>query len=78
MGQAVLLERGTQVRVKCASGRTAENVVWEDYGDVVLVCGKRQFERLSNGYVAPMPIGFRRVDVVATTVGAIGTPGASK
>lgn len=40
-----------------------ENVVWEDCGDVVMVCAKDQFDRLKGGYPAPMPIGFRREDV---------------
>ena len=44
-------------------GRTADNFVWEDCGDVVMVCGERQFERLRDGYPAPMPIGFKRADV---------------
>ena len=65
------LQKGTPVRVRCAYGRTAENVVWQDHGDVVMVCGRSQFERLSKGYDAPMPIGFRRADVVATTVNGI-------
>lgn len=60
-----ILERGTAVRVQCARGRTVENVVWEDHGEVVLVCGPAQFEHLRAGYPAPMPIGFRREDVAA-------------
>lgn len=58
------LQRGEAVRVRCASGELRENVVWEDYGGVVLVCAMDQFERLEKGYAAPMPIGFRRADVV--------------
>jgi hypothetical protein len=57
------LAKGTPVRVRCAFGRTAENFVWEDHGDVVLVCAAGQFDRLVKGYPAPMPIGFRRSDV---------------
>jgi hypothetical protein len=28
-----------------------------------MVCSKSQFERLRDGYPAPMPIGFKREDV---------------
>lgn len=54
---------GTPVRVRCAFGRTAANVVWHDFGAVVMVCAPDQFERLKLGYPAPMPIGFKREDV---------------
>lgn len=65
MVNSVLLEKGDLVRVRCASGNIRENIVWEDHGDVVMVCAKDQFERLCQGYAAPMPIGFRRGDVLA-------------
>lgn len=57
--------KGAVVLVRCANGDLRENVVWEDVGDVVLVCAKDQFERMHAGYSAPMPIGFRRSDVVS-------------
>lgn len=63
MENTVVLEKGATVRVRCASGDMRTNVVWEDYGAVVLVCAEDQFARLSGGYDAPMPIGFRRDDV---------------
>jgi len=63
MGTLSVLERGAQVLVRCASGDLRTNVVWEDHGAVVMVCAEDQFERLKGGYDAPMPIGFRRVDV---------------
>lgn len=72
MGQTSILEQGTRVNVSCAGGRTADVVVWEDHGDVVLVCGPDQFQRLAAGYAAPMPIGFKRADV-----GLVAPPGAS-
>lgn len=68
MGDQNLLGKGARVRVRCASGEVRDNVVWEDYGEVVMVCANEQFERLSKGYEAPMPIGFRRADVCAAVV----------
>ncbi len=59
------LDKGRVVKVRCASGETRENLVWEDFGAVVLVCAREQYERLVKGYRAPMPIGFRRADVIA-------------
>jgi hypothetical protein len=64
MEESKLLQRGTPVRVRCADGRYADDVVWEDFGDVVMVCGPDQYARLTGGYGAPMPIGFRREDVL--------------
>jgi hypothetical protein len=64
-GEDNLLDRGRAVRVRCASGETRENLVWEDFGAVVMVCAREQYERLIKGYSAPMPIGFRRADVFA-------------
>lgn len=63
----VRLQRGVRVNCKCADGRTAENVVWEDLGDVVMVCSRFQFDRLERGYPSPMPIGFYRADVSPLT-----------
>ena len=63
MGEG-LLPAGSRVFVTCAGGRVVENVVWADYGDVVLVCSADQFERLKKGYQTPMPIGFHKSDVV--------------
>ena len=63
MDSTEIFPNGTPVRVRCSGGRTADNVVWEDLGDVVMVCGPEQFARLSKGYEAPMPIGFKREDV---------------
>lgn len=63
MGKEATLERGSLVRVRCAEGRVAHDVVWEDCGDVVMVCGPAQFARMNEGYEAPMPIGFKREDV---------------
>ena len=57
------LQRGARVICKCAGGCTAENVVWEDLGDVVMVCSRSQFDRLERGYPSPMPIGFYRADI---------------
>jgi len=57
--------KGDHVLVKCAGGALRENMVWDDLGDVVLVCAKDQFERMLSGYNTPMPIGFRRSDVTA-------------
>ena len=59
-----ILRKGAAVSVRCAAGQIRQNVVWEDFGDVVLVCAADQFERLSAGHAAPMPIGFRKADVV--------------
>lgn len=63
MAKSLFLARGSAVRVRCASGDMRENVVWEDCGDVVMVCAKDQFDLLNGGYQAPMPIGFKREDV---------------
>lgn len=58
------LKKGSFVRLRCAGGRASEGVVWEDHGDVVMVCGRAQYERLRDGYKdVPMPIGFKREDV---------------
>jgi hypothetical protein len=65
---AKVLPKGSAVFVRCANGDLRENVVWEDFGDVVLVCAKDQFERKHDGYRVPMPIGFRRVDVIPANV----------
>lgn len=62
MSQLENFPKGAPVRVQCSTG-TADNVVWEDLGDVVMVCGPEQFVRLNDGYEAPMPIGFKREDV---------------
>lgn len=59
--------KGVRVLVKCAGGDFRENVVWDDLGDVVLVCAEDQFERMLGGYNAPMPIGFRRSDVMTAS-----------
>jgi hypothetical protein len=69
MGSPEILQPGTAVRVLCSGGRTKENVVWEDLGSVVMVCARDQFERLKGGYQAPMPIGFRRDDVLPASRG---------
>lgn len=66
-----LLPVGTPVRVRCAHGRTAENLVWQDHGSVVMVCSREQFERLRLGYPTPMPIGFRREDVEPLPVAGV-------
>lgn len=63
MVQDGMLPKGALVQVRCAQGRSADDMVWEDLGDVVMVCGPEQFARLSGGYEAPMPIGFKREDV---------------
>lgn len=70
MGETEFLKPGTVVRVRCAWGQTRENVVWQDHGAVVMVCSGDQFERLSGGYPAPMPIGFKREDVQPRLAGA--------
>lgn len=70
MGQTENFPKGTPVHVRCAMERTADNLVWEDLGDVVMVCGPEQFARLSKGYEAPMPIGFKREDVRLSSAGA--------
>jgi len=57
------LQPGAPVRVTCAGGRQVQNVVWRDFGDVVLVCGPEQYSRLMQGHQSPMPIGFKREDV---------------
>ena len=67
MGEIEILQPGTAVRVRCAWGRTMEDVVWEDHGAVVMVCAEDQFKRLRAGYPAPMPIGFKREDVQPLT-----------
>ena len=74
MARQIFLQRGSSVRVRCASGDMRENVVWEDCGDVVMVCAKDQFDRLSSGYPAPMPIGFKREDVQLRLAGAAVPP----
>jgi len=63
MTQEATLSKGDLVQVRCAQGHIIDDVVWEDLGDVVMVCGPAQFTRLSGGYEAPMPIGFKREDV---------------
>lgn len=63
MGLDTTLAKGDLVEVRCAQERTSEVIVWQDHGDVVLVCGRDQFARLTGGYEAPMPIGFKREDV---------------
>lgn len=70
MAEAKIFPKGTPVRVQCSTGRTADNLVWEDLGDVVMVCGKEQFARLVAGYPAPMPIGFKREDVTTRPLAA--------
>jgi hypothetical protein len=67
MDQETLLSSGALVRVTGAGGRTADLMVWQDYGDVVMVCGASQYARLLDGYEAPMPIGFKREDVQPLT-----------
>lgn len=59
----ICLKKGANVRVRCVSGELRENIVWIDHGDVVMVCAEDQFGRLVSGKPAPMPIGFKRVDV---------------
>lgn len=68
MGEPSKLDRGTPVKVRCAHGEIRENVVWHDFGPVVEVCSREQFDRLVAGHGAPMPIGFRRRDVSAKSV----------
>lgn len=65
------LRRGVLVQVRCAGGKSAADVVWQDFGDVVMVCGLKQFERLTSGQHAPMPIGFKREDVELTALPSI-------
>jgi hypothetical protein len=65
MGEREILRQGTPVQVRCMHGRVVESLVWEDCGDVVMVCSRGQFDRLAAGRAAPMPIGFKRADVQA-------------
>ena len=62
------LQKGTPVNVRCANGEIRKNIVWRDYGDVVMVCSKDQYDHLSKGHDRPMPIGFKRKDVMVEDV----------
>lgn len=57
-------ERGQPVLVRCANGKTRENVVWETFDHMVYVCSQRQFNALRDGRDAPPPIGFLEDDVM--------------
>ena len=74
MRKPEIFEKGMPVRVRCAAGDMRDNLVWEDYGAVVMVCATDQFERLKGGYPAPMPIGFRREDVQPLAVARAAAP----
>ena len=65
MDKLTKLSKGDVVMVKCAGGKVATNMVWQDLGAVVMVCSERQFNALNGDFDAPMPIGFRRSDVLA-------------
>ena len=59
--------RGGAVVVCCAEGKTRENAVWEDFGDVVGVCAPADLDGLLKGAKVVLPICFKRKDVQAVT-----------
>jgi hypothetical protein len=56
------LERGTRVLATTIDG-VVERLVWDDCGDAVELVSPRQFEALSKGWKAPMPIGFLKANL---------------
>lgn len=54
--------RGERILAKTLDGEV-QRVVWEDHGDSVRICSERQYEALSKGLNAPMPIGFPKSDI---------------
>ena len=58
-----LLKRGQEVLAKTFGGVEVLRLVWEDVGDTVYLCSDSQFEALTKGWGAPMPIGFPKRDV---------------
>lgn len=63
------IPRGAVVVANSIDG-PVERLVWEDHGDSVTICTRRQFEALARGWSAPMPIGFAKADI--TRVGSGG------
>ena len=57
------LKKGEHVLARTFGGAEVLRRVWEDAGRIVYLCSDRQFEALSNGWAAPMPIGFPKDDV---------------
>jgi hypothetical protein len=58
--------KGQRVTVQTLAGAVVR-LVWEDYGDAVAVCSERQYEALSRGWKAPIPIGFPKNGVSPAT-----------
>ena len=54
--------RGEKVYANTVDG-AVELIVWEDTGESVCVCSKKQFDALEKGWNAPMPIGFPKTEV---------------
>jgi len=57
------LKRGEKVVAKTFGGAEVVRRVWEDAGETIYLCSDRQYEALSKGWEAPMPIGFPKSDV---------------
>lgn len=57
--------RGKVVKARAHGGREIERVVWEEAKDVVYLCTKRCFDRLTAGDHSTRPVGFPREDVIA-------------
>jgi hypothetical protein len=63
-GQMAKMKAGELVLARTFGGTEVERRVWEDAGgEVVYLCSERQYEALTSGWEAPMPIGFPREDV---------------
>ncbi len=68
--------KGELVIVRCVGDEQRVVTVWEDLGDVVLVCGasSEAIAEVSRGEIPP--IGFKREDVFQYPAG--GAPGRSQ
>lgn len=58
------LNRGAEVTVRAFGGRKLRRRVWEDIGDVVLICTEEEYQRASLHHDEATCSGFPKEDVV--------------
>jgi len=56
--------KNTLVTVECFGGQTAQMIVVEDLGDILVVCTEQEFDAASAAGREPSTIGFRRSSVL--------------
>jgi hypothetical protein len=60
----IVMNRGTKVTVIAFGGRNLRRRVWEDIGDVVLICTEEEYQRAIGNNDEATCSGFPKDDIV--------------